>query len=78
MTKEAIKRRDELTGEIGEEGDKVVTAARTVGTIVKCLLVRCDFCEKLEGLKFNCSATLRFIIKTANGRSFVRLNLRVA
>ena len=97
ITKEGFKRRDELTGEIGEEGNKVVAAARTVGTIVKCLLVRCvgykhvishvvpregddeeHFCEKLEGLKLNGSATLRFIIKTANGRSFVSLKVRVA
>ena len=41
ITKEGFKHRDELTGEIGEEGNKVVAAARTVGTIVKCLLVRC-------------------------------------
>ena len=41
MNKEAIKRHDELTAELGKEGDKVAAAARNAGTIVKRLLARC-------------------------------------
>ena len=76
MTKQSVKRCDELAAELSEEGDEVVAAARTAGTIVRCPLVRCigkkhfishvvpqggddedHFCEKLEGLTLDGSAT---------------------
>ena len=79
MTKQSVKRCDELAAELSEEGDEVVAAARTAGTIVRCPLVRCvckkhfishvvpqggddedHFCEKLEGLTLDGSATCQF------------------
>ena len=41
MTKDGLKRRDELAEELNEEGDEAVNEARAAGQLVKCLLVRC-------------------------------------
>ena len=42
MTKEGLKRRDELAAELDEEGDEAIKKAREAGEIVKCFLVRCS------------------------------------
>ena len=41
ITKQGIKRHEELTAVLGEEGDEVAAAARTTGMIVRCPLVCC-------------------------------------
>ena len=43
ITKEGVKRRDELASVLGEEGeiDNEIAAARAAGKLIKCFLVRC-------------------------------------
>ena len=41
ITKEGIKRRDELAAELGDDSEEAVTQARARGQLVKCMAVRC-------------------------------------
>ena len=41
ITKEGLRRREEMAKDVSEDGDEAITQARTQGEIVKCLLVRC-------------------------------------
>ena len=41
ITTEGVKRRDELGFELSEEGEAAIDKARTSGSVVKCLVVRC-------------------------------------
>ncbi len=41
ITKEGLRRREEMAKELSDEGDEAITQARTQGEIVKCLLGRC-------------------------------------
>ena len=41
ITKEGIKRRDELAAELGDDSEETVTQARAKGQLVKCMAVRC-------------------------------------
>ena len=41
ITKEGLRRREEMAKDMSEDGDEAIIQARTQGEIVKCLLVRC-------------------------------------
>jgi len=41
ITKEGVKRRDELAKELSDEGEEAITKARAEGHVLQCLLVRC-------------------------------------
>ena len=41
ITKEGIKRRDELAAELGDDSEETVTQAHAKGQLVKCMAVRC-------------------------------------
>ena len=41
VTKEGVRRREELSKELSGEGDEAIAQARDKGEVLKCLLVRC-------------------------------------
>jgi len=41
ITREGVRRRDEMAKELGEDGEEAITQARASGEVLKCLLVRC-------------------------------------
>ena len=41
ITKDGIKRRDELPANLGDDSEEAVTQARARGQLVKCMAVRC-------------------------------------
>ena len=41
ITKEGVRRREEISKELSGEGEEAITQARAKGEVLKCLLVRC-------------------------------------
>ena len=41
ITREGVRRRDEMAKELGDAGEEAITQARASGEVLKCLLVRC-------------------------------------
>ena len=41
ITKEGVRRREEISKELSGEGEEAITQARAKGEVLKCLLARC-------------------------------------
>ena len=41
ITREGVRRRDEMAKELGDAGEEAITQARASGEVLECLLVRC-------------------------------------
>jgi len=41
ITREGVRRRDEMAKELGDAGEEAIAQARASGEVLKCLLVRC-------------------------------------